>query len=224
MRSVILICKLNNESKGKHMNLTNYEKEVSAQIAPVLAERGKEYEEATKIIKDLTVVGSPSLEYAGSLLEYIKKEKKGLEEVRKSGPGALMSLGRKLSAQFKPLSDSLEKGEKHLKAQIGGYIAEQRELERKALQDAAAAHVKGDQETAKNAVLHAAEVTTSAGSDTTVREVWRVAAVDPALVPRNFMIVDEKRIASIARATPGDVAPPEIAGVVFEKTTQVIKR
>ena len=50
---------------------------------------------------------------------------------------------------------------------------------------------------------------------TTMREVWRAVVVDPAQVPREYMVVNEPLLQKLAQATKGAVPIP---GVRFEKT------
>ena len=42
------------------------------------------------------------------------------------------------------------------------------------------------------------------------REVWRFEVTDPALVPREYLVVDESKIGKVVRALKGDAV---IAGV-----------
>lgn len=54
-------------------------------------------------------------------------------------------------------------------------------------------------------------------SGTSLREVWKFSVIDPALVPREYLIVDEKAIGAVVRALKGRASIPGVR-VYSEKT------
>lgn len=121
------------------------------------------------------------------------------------------------------------------RSQIGAYVARKererlaeearlRELERKraeeeALAAAIAAEKAGDAKLAE-AIIEAPVTTRPVVLPPTTpklegisqRTTWRARVVDEAAVPREYLMVDDKKLQSVARATRGSVA---IAGVEF---------
>jgi hypothetical protein len=200
------------------------EQALDEQLAPVLAERQAEYEAFAGSAMAIEVDSAEGREVADRLLGKVVREKDGLERVRRAGPGALNLISRKLNSKFKPLSAVLEHVEKHLKNQIASFTIAERQRQQVAFREAQARHVEGNHTAAAGALVAASEAKTETDAGTNVREVWTVQTVDSAKVPREWMIVDEKRIAAHARATPATADPAPIPGVVFIKTAITTKR
>ena len=124
------------------------------------------------------------------------------------------------------LYDPLEKGEALARKQVAAFLlAEQRRVELETAQTAKAnaqeikEHARdlaraGEKEAA--AALRAAPTLVTAPPPTiapqgvSLREDWKFQVVDAALVPREYLIVDEKKVGAVVRASKGQQQIPGI--------------
>ena len=143
-----------------------------------------------------------SLDIAGELLQKIKGQIKALEVKRLSITKPLLEAKRAMDALFKPAKDAASRVEKLLKASMSKYVDAQTTARTAALQ--AGNHTEA---------LAVAQPTMPAGVST--RTLWRFEIVDPALVPRDYLVVDSARVQAhvnehkSASAIPGIRAFPE---------------
>jgi hypothetical protein len=193
-------------------------------IEPHLAAKRELYEAVAALAESFTVADADSMARGDELLKEILRERDGLEEVRKAGPGALDSIVRGLNAKFKPLRDKLDAAASNLKQAIGTYVVAERRKQAEAYQAAATAHAAGQHGEAQQALASAVGVQTAPVQGTSVREVWSVKRIAADLLPREWLIPDEARIAAHARTTPIDQDPTPIPGVVFERVPAVSAR
>lgn len=193
-------------------------------LEPHLVEKRELYSNVAQLAIELVVSDADSMRIADDLLKEILRERDGLEDVRKSGPGALDSIVRGLNAKFKPLRDKLDAAASNLKHAIGAYVVAERRKQMEAYQAAAAAHAAGQHGEAQQALAAAVGVQTTAVQGTSVREVWAVKRIAADLLPREWLVPDEARIAAHARTTPIDTDPTPIPGVVFERVPAVSAR
>lgn len=193
-------------------------------LEPHLAAKRELYANVEALASAFAVADADSMKRGDELLKEILRERDGLEEVRKAGPGALDSIVRGLNAKFKPLRDKLDAAAANLKHAIGSYVVAERRKQEEAYQAAAAAHAEGKHGEAQLALASAVGVQTTAVQGTSVREVWAVKRIAADLLPREWLVPDEARIAAHARTTPIDTDPTPIPGVVFERVPAVTAR
>ena len=150
---------------------------------------------------------------------------------------------KKISDRRKEVESPLDEAERHLKNQMAKYIDEKErerwEAERKAREEADAKmreaekasdegrHTEADialQEAAQmeSAPKPAIAAPTVVGAHSTKRWIYEI--LDPDQVPREFLIVDEKKISAIARGTKNTETPKAIPGVKFELKTGIAVR
>lgn len=193
-------------------------------LEPHLAAKRDLYDNVAALAAGFAVADAVSMAAADGLLKEVLRERDGLEDVRKAGPGALDSIVRGLNAKFKPLRDKLDTAAANLKHAIGEYVVAERRKQAEAYQAAAAAHAAGQHGEAQQALASAVGVTTAPVQGTSVREVWSVKRIAADLLPREWMVPDEARIAAHARTTPIDQDPAPIPGVIFERVPAVTAR
>lgn len=198
--------------------------ELGASLEAQLGEKRELYDNVAALAAAFAVADPDSMKRADELMKEILRERDGLEEVRKAGPGALDSVVRSLNAKFKPLRDKLDVAASNLKHVIGAYVVAERRKQEEAYQAAAAAHAAGQHGEAQQALASAVGVQTTAVQGTSVREVWSVKRIAADLLPREWLVPDEARIAAHARTTPIDTDPTPIPGVVFERVPAVSAR
>lgn len=193
-------------------------------LEPHLAEKRALYDSVAELAARLAVADADSMKTADELLKEILRERDGLEEVRKSGPGALDSIVRGLNAKFKPLRDKLDAAASNLKNIIGAYVVAERRKQEDAYRAAATAHAAGQHGEAQQALASAVGVQTAPVQGTSVREVWAVKRIAADLLPREWMVPDVPAINAHARETPIDQEPTPIPGVIFERVPAVTAR
>jgi len=181
--------------------------------AVVLAKKAGQF--AAKA-EEFKVPDAPAYQEAGNWLKQIKAKAKELDDLRKSMTKPLDDSKKAIMAFFKPPIDRLSTAETSIKRAMVSYM--QIEEKKRA---AAEEKLRREQER----LLERAEAAASAGKDkaadrleeraelmsTTVaptvqkvdgiqfRKVWRFNIVNEKLVPREYLIVDEKKLGEIAR-------------------------
>jgi septal ring factor EnvC (AmiA/AmiB activator) len=201
---------------------------MSPQLRPVDANKVRavtEWNETVTLIVaeiDTTQVTSPETEaVAADVGRMAKDTLKELEDARTAAVKPLNDEVRTINAAYKPLTSALEAGIDRLKAKIAAYRAAARaaaEAAAKLAQEQRAALEQKAQEAAAaglpippiiTEVPQAAPAKRVEGTIGTSsgRETWAFEVEDPAIVPRQYMVVDEKLIrAAVAvgvRAIPG---------------------
>ena len=180
---------------------------------------------------EIEVVDQPSFALANGLISRLQAQKKKVVEFfadpKKKAADAHKAIVNAEKAMLMPVDTRINA----LKcATTRWYAAEQQRIaaeEEKARKEAeemaklaAEAEESGDSETAQEAIIAAtlaqATVTVMPKSKgTAMRELWSAVVVDPSLVPREYLIINQKALDALARATKGSVTIP---GVKFEKT------
>jgi len=180
---------------------------------------------------EIEVIDQPSFALANGLISRLQAQKKKVVEFfsdpKKKAADAHKAIVNAEKAMLAPVETRINA----LKvATTRWYAAEQQRIaaeEEKARKEAesmaalaAEAEESGDSETAQEAIIAAtlAQATVSVmpkSKGTAMRELWSAVVVDPSLVPREYLIVNQKALDALARATKGSVTIP---GVKFEKT------
>ncbi len=153
----------------------------------------------------LKVEDPETLNTANTMLSQLKSMTTKWEDHRKSITRPMDEAKKRILALFKPADEQLEAMTRELKTKVIEYhreaeakqAAERRKLVEQAEQQAAA----GDTEAAAASALAAVDVSTPAlrtavndvGS-TQLKSVWTFEVTDVSLVPREYLVVDEKRI------------------------------
>lgn len=185
------------------------------------------------------VVTAADYQVAGEELKRVKDAQKKLDELRRGMTRPLDAAKKAIMDFFRGPEEKLARAEAGIKramltysqaeekkrreAQARAEEAARKERERLEAQAAKAA-AAGKVE--KAAILEQAAAATVAPiavpepakvAGVSMREVWKFEVVDPAAVPREFLVVDEKKIGAIVKALKGDT---NIAGirVYVEKT------
>ncbi len=202
--------------------------DLDAALEPQLVAKRKDYDDCLALASAMRVVDASSLAVADEFAKDLLRERDQLEEVRKSGPGALDKIVRHLNAKFKPLRDTLDAAVANLKKERGDYLIAQKRQQTESFQAAAAAHMAGEHASAQVALEVAAAANTTAPKGTSVRQVWQVKRVVPEMMVLSTpdvpgLVPDEAAIAAYARKFP-EGETPVIAGVVFELVPQVTDR
>jgi hypothetical protein len=165
----------------------------------------------------LPVVTSEQITFASELLVDVKGRLKELDERMREITRPLNEALKSTRDLFRPALDAYGEAEAILKQKIAAAHAAIAAENRRAMLAAQAAMQAGDVRAAALATATIAEKPEVEGVRT--RETWTFRVVDARLVPREFLVIDEKKIRAHV-AEHGDSRP--IPGVAIEKTTQVV--
>lgn len=194
----------------------------------------------SKQITTLVIKDQASYETAATLLKSIKDIGKMAEEARKKITTPLDAAKSAVMDLFRPTSTAVDNLEKHLKSLMIAYVneeerkrkAEEEKLrkiaeaaeakERKRLEEQAAkALANGKTDKAEELSQRAATVnrvapivasTVQKVSGVSMKQNWKARVIDINAVPRAYLIVDEKKLDQIAKATKGSLT---LAGIEF---------
>lgn len=185
------------------------------------------------------VVTAADYQVAGEELKRVKDAQKKLDELRRGMTRPLDAAKKAIMDFFRGPEEKLARAEAGIKRAMLTY-SEAEEKKRREAQaraeeaarkererlEAQAAKAAAAGKVEKAAILEQAAAATVAPiavpepakvAGVSMREVWKFEVVDPAAVPREFLVVDEKKIGAIVKALKGDT---NIAGirVYVEKT------
>lgn len=170
---------------------------------------------------------------AGNILLTIKEIRKKIENTFKPIKQKMDAAKKEVLDQEKAADKPLAEAESYIKPLIAGYLAEQekirlaeearlreiarKEEEERQLQAALAAEAEGQNEEAEaiiSAPVQAAPIvvpkTVPKVPGVNMRKEWKFRIINPALIPREYLIPDEKKIGQIVRALKEQTKIPGI--------------
>jgi hypothetical protein len=195
-----------------------------AQAQPFGAAATAHAQQSDQLLASLSAVQidtSEQLTWIVSMAQSVARYRDTVDAERKSAVGALTQVVSQINGWFRPSLQALEAVERRCKDLIGGYHVRQRAEQERAFAAASAAMASGDLATTTAALAEsraAAPMTAALGRaelGAGVREVWRAEVVDANLVPREYLIVDQKALDGVAKKLHKSATPPSIAGVRF---------
>ena len=164
------------------------------------------------VTQDFAITSQDDLQFASDMLADVKKRARDLESKKKEATDPINKALGAIRSWFKPALDAYASIEVDLKSKISAYLHQQEEEKMRLL--AAAGEQSG--EDARATMM---ELASRSGEVAGVqaRKIWSVEVVDAALVPREFMKVDESALLAHARETGGE----EVPGVRFFQKTSI---
>ena len=162
--------------------------------------------------------------WANVWLHAVASAEKEVENFRKSITQPINAELDAINGEFMPRVKRARQLKSMLADALAAYVKEQQRAKDEAMRQAAQAHLAGQHQDAQLALQVANQAQASAPAGTSMRQVWKAQVTDPAAVPREFCVPDEKRINQIARETPAGARPPAIPGVHFYLDTQTTVR
>ena len=173
---------------------------------------------------------------AGEELKMIKGRMKELDDLRKSMTRPLDEAKKHIIALFAPAEDGLKKAENLIKRAMLGYqqeqerkrqeeeaklrkIAEDEQRRRNGLasKQAEKARARGEEDRAQEILDNVPVIPTPVVlkeqpkvKGISTRKVWKFRIVDVSLLPREYMIPNEKMLLAFARATKGTIPVPGV--------------
>lgn len=168
-------------------------------------------------LMDLPVRTNEEIAMASELLVDVKGRYKHLEERLQEITKPLNAALKSARDLFRPAMSAYEEAEQILKQKIGAAHAAIAEANRRAMLEAQAQLAAGDVRAAAVAATSIVERPRVEG--VRVQEALTYRVVNALLVPREFLVVDDKKVkAHLAKYGEG----AQIPGIVIEKTQQVV--
>lgn len=168
----------------------------------------------------LEIASPDDYAFADELLTECARERDALVAQRGSVTKPLYAVVKTVESWFKPSVDELDKCLTHLKSVMGAWRVQLDKAEREARARALAA-AKAQDSPALHAALHeardAAPAIAAVGRARS-RFEWHASEVDVSVLPREYMVPDEKLLARIAHgAGSGEQPPEQIPGVTWSR-------
>jgi hypothetical protein len=199
---------------------------------PSLAELSASSQSLVIDARALVIATPEAYEFAAGKLQEVKGRRKSLDELRRSMTRPLDEAKAAIMDLFRTPSERLEQAEAALKRALVAFSDEQerkRRAEQARLEEAArkereklqrqaeAAAAKGRDEKAAELEVRAstvvapiAQVAAPKVAGVSFRSVWRFEVVDPSLVPREYLMVDETKIGKVVAALKADTVIPGV--------------
>ena len=165
-----------------------------------------EASEMSNQLSSVVIIDQSMLDMLGQVLTDVKVRIKTLESHRVEFTKPLLDAKKKLDSMFKPAIKALEKCESIIKDKMQDYIVLQETRRLEAMKE-------GNHETA----ISIAPAELPANMSQTKRWVFEVSNFD--LVPRDFLIVDEKSIKELIAEIGGENV--NIPGIKVEQKTSI---
>lgn len=173
-------------------------------------------------IMDLPIQTQEDTEFASSILVDVKRKYKELDTKRKEIVDPLNAALKKVNDLFRAPLTYLADAETSIKRRLSEALQRSRFEAQRALVAAANAAAEQDAPALEAAIVsHDVAVALPRATGVSYRQVWTFEVVDPALVPREFLVVDERTLKAIAISQKENAAVP---GVRFFATDQVVAR
>lgn len=207
----------------------------SNSITLALPTDGKEVQANVVLASANAIIVTNAAQYqeAAAFLQQIKTNAEAIDKERVEWKKPLDTLAKKVQSLFKPALDTYATAEAIVKRKLISYADEQERIRRadqakadeaarmereKIAAQAAKAAASGKMEKAEALQMRASTVVAPviqreapkvAGIQP--RKQWVFEVVDPNLVPREYMTVDEKKIGAVVRALKGATKIPGVA-------------
>lgn len=150
-------------------------------------------------INALDVIDEPSSKFATDLLAFITKAKRRLEDRRVFFTKPLNEHIKSINNYFKSFGDPLDVMDRQIKGKLLGYRQMMQEQERKKQDEIKKFAEENNLPAVKAEPEISNAVRSSIGSSFAVKR-WTWAVEDETKIPREYLIIDEKKINAMIRA------------------------
>ena len=180
-------------------------------------------EELLTLVRDMPIESQDDLDLAAEALAKAKGEFKRLEAKKQLVTGPLNKSLVEVRSWFKPTQDFYAAVESILKKKIADYHTVCARLNQLAVEQAAAAHASNNSAGISEALstIQVPEKVQGLG----LRQTWDFEVVDIALVPHEYLFVNETAVrAAMKQNASKDGVPEPISGIRFLEKTIVSSR
>jgi hypothetical protein len=171
----------------------------------------EEFEAVADTAAQLVVTSEAEYADYGKFLIEVKQRAKDLKAERDKVLKPLKSAVKELEAWFRPALTALDRAEMGFKKAMLTFRAEQEEKQR-ALVAAAQHQAKTGNHTAAKALVGQMNVNGPAAAGVSSRKTWKARVIDEALVPREYLVVNQAKLDQFAKLTKG---AGDVPGVEF---------
>lgn len=185
----------------------------------VLATEAAQVSAACERVLALELPDQAALDELGSATKEIKARLKFLETDRRGRTDPLMGEVEAIRDEYRTVEGAYKSLELAAKARLGRHAQEAAQAREAAQLAASVAHHAGNAPAAFKALMTAPAPVQTAG--VSFREEWVVEITDPALVPRNLLVVDERAVLAFVRATDGREVVPGVRA--FKRPVVVVR-
>lgn len=198
--------------------------ETTIALTPWKSDKDKaeaELVEAKGLLEEMdgfTVKTQDDLEFIASALAEIKGTTKAVTEMRDRVVHPINDALKELRSWFMPVLYTLFQCEAAFKDMIAEAHRQIHEKQRQALQAAAAASMAGDATTASEAMEVATTHEFEPVKGLSMRHTWDYEIEDFELVPREYLLMDDKKTKAVIRAHKGNII---ISGIKVVRRTSV---
>lgn len=184
-----------------------------------LAQEAEDAKDALAMIQEFEIAEQADYDFANEALGDAKSSWKALETRKKKATGPLNQSLKEIRSWFKPAQDFYAQAERLLKGKLAEAHRKAREEQDRALREAQEAHQTGDVEAVREALVQSQAVEIAQADNVSVIASWDFEIVDVKLLPREYLIPDEKAIRGVVKSLGGEAAIPGVR--VFTKDTVV---
>jgi division protein CdvB (Snf7/Vps24/ESCRT-III family) len=184
-----------------------------------IALAAQEHNLVAREVDQMVVQGQEGLNKAGEALLDVKKELRKYQDRLEQITAPLKEALKSAQDLFKPVIHPLEMAERILKEKISKATQEIAFENMRALQAAQQAMIAGDVKGAAMAASSVSNTTQVEGVRT--QEILNYRVVDARIIPREFLVVDDKAVKAFIKKHKGEV---QIPGIVIEKSFSVIAK
>jgi len=156
--------------------------------------------------KDMLIQDDVSQGEAVQFLTQIAMAKKDVDAQRRFFTDPMNNHVKTINGLFKGYSGPLDESDQVVRRKLTEYHIEQKRIAREA-QEAAIAEAEAESADADGMIIESViqveqpeKTVRVASGSATMRDVWTYEIVDPAQVPEEYKIIDEKRIAAVVKA------------------------
>lgn len=199
--------------EANEANEANEAVRIEADLAKTQALAEKEHASA------LTVTTPEEYRVAVEALKQASAKHREIDAARKKATGPLDVAKKQIQEWFRPALDNLDGAILSIRRAIAAYEAEQKRREA----EAAAAYARAlpaEKAEAKAALVSAFETSVEKIDGVAKRTIWKFEVIDEKQIPREYLVVDEKRIGGVVRAMKGEVVIPGVR--VYAETSLAI--
>jgi len=184
-----------------------------------LASLAHRWTEALSILADLPCSSAAEEEWWVGRLDAAQMELKSIEAEREELVRPILRDKKLVDAAFKEATAPLEKAKDLIKQKLAARQETLRAAQVAVQEAARLAAVAGDHAACAQALAAIPETHSVDGAKT--QWVWEPAVVDAAAVPREYLAVDEKKLAAYAKAFAKSESIPAVPGVSFRRAARM---
>ncbi len=174
-------------------------------------------------LKDYPCENDQDLADLGEILQSVRISFKSLEEKRTSITKPLNAAKQAVDAMFKPAKDLLESAESTIRAKINDY-ATRKENARLATLAEARRLAAMNQAPAVTVTAPVVPAPQAATASVYFKPSWTYEIVNPELIPRQFLAVNDAAVRSHLAPFAHADSVPEVPGLKFTKTQTMVAK